>query len=92
MKITCKKCTKKCKTGDIPDMECDNTKCDLKYDMHDEELDFKDWKYQETNFIMDITSPEPTVKVTKIVEIDEATWLAMMESGQFSDGMSKVPF
>lgn len=96
MKAKCKKCDKKCNVNQLRQVECDNAKCDLKYNMSDDELEFANYSplAKPMDLVVSITSPEPVVMVytsEDLTDIDKATWLAMLESGQFSDGQN-CPF
>ncbi len=59
--------------------------------MSEEELDFANYTplSEPMDLFVEITSPEPTITITTdkgVQEIDEDTWLAMVESGAFSVG------
>jgi hypothetical protein len=85
MKLKCKQCERKFKVKKESDVDCENSQCDLKFNMSTNTMTFSsDWMpidITKVKFEEHFESPNPPPKTQR--EFTEAEWAAMCENGYF---------
>lgn len=77
MKITCKQCGKKQHIKKAGEVECDETNCEIKYDMRGQVFSFDGFKVsdREPEYISVFVTAPPT----RTVELTVEEWQTLME-------------
>lgn len=76
MHFTCKQCFKKFKGKKIEDVQCDNPTCTLKYNMCCDEINFTDYKLDESEILSSFQTEDPP----SMSEMTEADWIEWCEA------------
>lgn len=83
MKFTCKQCDQKCHIKKRKEINCDKVNCEIKYDMHGDTLDFKDFSplHEAPNYLEQFVSAKPTYGTYNGQDMTEAEWYQLCMSG-----------